>query len=208
MAQAAPRLLSVAYNQDGSCVAVGTDCGFRIYSATPFRETVRALSLATPRASAHYCSAVARGGRCARCGGCAVAAARRRFAARASPERASFDAARCAQFRRDFGGAAGGVGAVEMLFRCNILALVGGGAAPKYPPSKARRLRLRATALRRLSRPLRAPDARGDARHAGHDLGARRAAAARRARAAQEAPRKAQSADRASGRARSRRASR
>ncbi|KAK9846636.1 hypothetical protein WJX81_008098 [Elliptochloris bilobata] len=37
-------------------------------------------------------------------------------------------------FRREFNNA--GVGIVEMLFRCNILAIVGGGAAPRFPPNK------------------------------------------------------------------------
>lgn len=69
------KMLFASFNQDGTCFAIGTDIGFKIYNSSPFRDNFERIL-------------------------------------------------------------EGGIGIVEMLNRCNILALVGGGKTPKYSPNK------------------------------------------------------------------------
>lgn len=53
------------------------------------------------------------------------------------------------QFRRELDK--GGISIVEMLFRCNILAIVGSGTSAQYPPNKARRCQTMPAHLRLLA---------------------------------------------------------
>lgn len=68
-------IIWVGFNQDQSCITVGTQSGFKIYQSEPLRL----------------------------------------------------------QLSRDLHG---GIGIVEMLFRQNVMALVGGGSNPKWPKNK------------------------------------------------------------------------
>jgi len=79
-------LLSLSFNQDGGCLAVGTASGFRICNVHPFHETFRRVFSAGDGTTA--------------------------------------------------GAGGGGIGRVEMLYRTNLLALVGGGPSPRYPPNR------------------------------------------------------------------------
>jgi hypothetical protein len=115
------RVLHLSFNQDGGCFAVSTTRGFRVFNSDPFKETVRTFF--------------------ARCASSACTLERDAERHVATWVVSPSSACSCAsppvfltQFCRGFSN--GGIGIVEMLFRCNILAIVGGGAAPKYPPNK------------------------------------------------------------------------
>ena len=69
------KILIANFNQDGSCFAVGTETGFKVFNSYPYRDN----------------------------------------------------------FERNLDG---GIGIVEMLERCNIMALVGGGKNPKFTTNK------------------------------------------------------------------------
>lgn len=75
-------LLNINFNQDGSCFAIGTEKGFKIFTSSPFKEY--------SDRSIH-------------------------------------------KFKIDLDG---GLGKVEMLYKSNVVALLGGGKKPKYTSNK------------------------------------------------------------------------
>lgn len=96
----------IGFNQDNGCFAAGTSKGFRIFNSDPFKETFQ-RDFKTPKPAAAD----------------GKDAPKPATAEEPKPEPGA-------------GTGAGGIGYVEMLFRSNILALVGGGAKPQWPPNK------------------------------------------------------------------------
>jgi len=133
------QLHSLNFNQDYGCFACGTTSGFRVYNSDPFKETVCVLLRAVGS-----CARRNRAWRSSRRRSTEKSAAFAHSSAHgnALAWRAPTSLPRAPintpptphQFCRGFSN--GGIGIVEMLFRCNILAIVGGGDAPQYPPNK------------------------------------------------------------------------
>lgn len=114
-------LHSLSFNQDHGCFSCGTTTGFKVFNSDPFKETVSTPHVTRSRSAAPrrmHANHPALHGVCQ---------------PHATPSRPPV---RAMQFCRGFSN--GGIGIVEMLFRCNILAIVGGGDAPQYPPNKVR----------------------------------------------------------------------
>jgi len=106
-------LLTMSYNQDGGCLAVGTASGFRICNIHPFQETFRrSLGSSSGNSSATTTTTTT-------------------TTTTMPPAPSSSSSGTAAPAA---GG--GGIAKIEMLYRTNLLALTGHVTSTLYPPNK------------------------------------------------------------------------
>lgn len=129
-------LLSLSFNQDGGCFAVGTEYGFRICNVSPFQETFRRTFAKSKTNKPAGCNNEGMTNDTFSDAAVSPGSKSPKAAADASGDDASEITNGSGERESLNGGGGGGIGGIEMLFRCNLLALVGGGSSPHYPPNK------------------------------------------------------------------------